>query len=156
MSAAYDDRRHAPRGGEDVAGIVVLGGCALIAGVWYIGVSRLHLRNAQCLELFLDFAVILFGAGLIISDFVGRRQRREESWPHPALHVPGEVDEKNLLRAREEGSTLLGYNAHEEPWFWPDSVRLKHGVIAGGTGSGKTTFLKSIIAQDLNRTFHGN
>ncbi len=155
MSAAYDDRGRAPRGGEDVAGIVVLGGCALIAGFWYIGVSRLHLRNAQCLELFLDLAVILFGAGLIISDFVGRRQRREESWPHPALHVPGDVDEKNLLRAREEGSTLLGYNAHKEPWFWPDSVRLKHGVIAGGTGSGKTTFLKSIIAQDLNRTFHG-
>ncbi len=155
MSAAYDGRGRAPRGGEDVAGIVVLGGCALIAGFWYIGVSRLHLRNSQCLELFLDLAVILFGAGLIISDFVGRRQRREESWPHPALHVAGEVDEKNLLRAREEGSTLLGYNAHEEPWFWPDSVRLKHGVIAGGTGSGKTTFLKSVIAQDLNRTFHG-
>ena len=153
MSPAYEDRR--PAGSEDAAGIVVLGGCALIAALWYIGVSRLHLRNAQCLELFVDFAVTLFGTGLILSDFIGRRQRREESWPHPDLHISGELDEKNLSRARGDGSTLLGYNVHGEPWFWPDAVRLKHGVIAGGTGSGKTTFLQSIIAQDLNRTFHG-
>ena len=155
MSAMYDDRRPAPRGGEDKAGIVVLGGCALVAAFWYIGVSRLHLRSSQCLELFLDLAISLFGCGLIISDIVGRRQRREEAWPHPALHVPGKIDVKNLTRARDEGSTLLGYNIHGEPWFWPDSVRLKHGVIAGGTGAGKTTLLQSIIAQDLNRTFHG-
>lgn len=155
MSPAYDDRRSTPRASEDTAGVVVLGGCALVALFWYIGVSRLHLRNSQCLELFLDFAVVLFGTGLIFSDFVGRRRRREESWPHFPLHIPAEVDEKNLARAREEGSTLLGYNVHGEPWFWPDSVRLKHGVIAGGTGAGKTTFLQSIIVQDLNRTFHG-
>lgn len=155
MSPTYDDRRPAPRGSEDAAGVVVLGGCALVAAFWYIGVSRLHLRNALCLELFLDLAIALFGTGLILSDFIGRRQRREDSWPHPALHVPGETDEKNLSSAQEEGSTLLGYTVHGEPWFWPDSVRLKHGVIAGGTGAGKTTFLQSIIAQDLNRTFHG-
>lgn len=155
MSAMYDDRRPAPRGAEDAAGIVVLGGCALVAVFWYIGVSRLHLHNAQCLELFLDLAIAVFGAGLILSDVIGRRQRREESWPHPAIHIPGKADENNLSCAREEGSTLLGYNVHAEPWFWPDSVRLKHGVIAGGTGAGKTTFLQSIIAQDLNRTFHG-
>lgn len=155
MSTMYDDRRPAPRGGEDPVGIIVLGGCALVAVFWYLAVSRLHLRNSQCLELFLDVAIGLFGSGLILSDLIGRRLRREESWPHPVLHVSGAVDEKNLLRARNEGSTLLGYNVHQEPWFWPDSIRLKHGVIAGGTGAGKTTFIQSIIAQDLNRTFHG-
>jgi len=150
-----DDRRPSPRTGEDAAGIVVLGGCALVAAFWYIGVSRLHLRNSQCLEAFLDLFITLFGGSLILSDLIGGREKREEAWPHPARHVPGETDERNLLRAREEGSTLLGYNVHGEPWFWPDSVRLKHGVIAGGTGAGKTTFLQSIIAQDLNRSFHG-
>ena len=48
---------------------------------------------------------------------------------------------------------VLGYNVHKEPWLWPDSVRIKHGVIAGGTGAGKTTFLENIIAQDLQRRF---
>ncbi len=32
-------------------------------------------------------------------------------------------------------------------------MRIKHGVIAGGTGAGKTTFLENIIAQDLQRRF---
>ena len=155
MSAMYDDRRPAPRVGEDATGIIVLGGCALVAAFWYVGVSRLHLRNTQCLELFLDLTIVLFGVGLILSDLIGRRQKREDAWPHSALHVPGEMDERNLSRARDEGSTLLGYNVHGEPWFWPDSVRLKHGVIAGGSGAGKTTLLQSIIAQDLNRVFHG-
>jgi type IV secretory pathway TraG/TraD family ATPase VirD4 len=39
----------------------------------------------------------------------------------------------------------------KEPWLWPDSVRVKHGVIVGGTGAGKSTFLENIIAQDLTR-----
>jgi len=155
MRPMYDDRRPSSRPGEDAAGIVVLGGCALIAVLWYIGVSRLHLHNAQCAEIFFDFATGFFGTCLVVSDLIGRSQRREEAWPHPPLHVRGEIDEANLSHAREEGSTLLGYNVHGEPWFWPDSVRLKHGIIAGGTGSGKTTFLQSIIVQDLNRTFHG-
>jgi hypothetical protein len=30
---------------------------------------------------------------------------------------------------------------------------MKHGVIAGGTGAGKTTFLENIVAQDLQRRF---
>ena len=42
---------------------------------------------------------------------------------------------------------------HKEPWLWPDAVRIKHGVIVGGTGAGKSTFLENIIAQDLTRRF---
>jgi adenylylsulfate kinase-like enzyme len=30
---------------------------------------------------------------------------------------------------------------------------MKHGVIVGGTGAGKSTFLENIIAQDLTRRF---
>jgi DNA helicase HerA-like ATPase len=32
-------------------------------------------------------------------------------------------------------------------------VRMKHGVIVGGTGAGKSTFLENIIAQDMTRRF---
>ena len=41
---------------------------------------------------------------------------------------------------------------HKERWLWPDIVRVKHGVIVGGTGSGKSTFSSgAIIAQDVLR-----
>ena len=55
--------------------------------------------------------------------------------------------------AQRDGATVLGYNVHKEPWLWPDEVRMKHGVIVGGTGAGKSTFLENIIAQDVTRRF---
>ena len=142
-------------GTEDLAGVVVLVGCAIIGFVWYVAVSRLHLRNTQCLEIFLYFAVLVFGALLLISHFLSRREKQEHTWPHPALHIPAVTDVQTVDAARADGSTVLGYNVHSIPFLWPDAVRAKHGVIAGGTGAGKTTFLKNIIIQDLNRTFSG-
>ena len=68
MSPAYEPppRRFQP-GPEDVTGVLVLFGCAVLAFGWYVAVSRLHLRNSQCLELFMDFAVLFFGGGLVIA-----------------------------------------------------------------------------------------
>jgi hypothetical protein len=154
MSPAYDapPRRYQP-GPEDVTGILVLFVCAVLAFCWYVAVSRLHLRNSQCLELFMDFAVLFFGGGLVIAQLVGKRRKREENWPHPPLFVPSLTDGKIANEASAEAATLLGYNVHKEPWLWPDVVRMKHGVIVGGTGAGKSTFLENIIAQDLMRRF---
>jgi type IV secretory pathway TraG/TraD family ATPase VirD4 len=121
--------------------------------LWYIAVSRLHLHNDQCLEIFLDCAIVFFGGGLLIAHFAGRRRKREENWPHPAVVVPTAKDAQIATDAHESDSTLLGYNVHKEPWLWPDAVRIKHGVIVGGTGAGKSTFLENIIAQDLTRRF---
>ncbi len=154
MSPAYDaPPRRNPSGPEDLVGVLVLLGCAVLAFCWYIAVSRLHLRNAQCLEGFMDFAVLFFGAGLIVAQLAGRRTKREENWPHPPVYVSGERDRSHARSADQSAATLLGYNVHKEPWLWPDAVRLKHGVIVGGTGAGKSTFLENIIAQDLQRTF---
>lgn len=154
MSPAYDaPPRRNPSGPEDLVGVLVLLGCALLAFCWYVAVSRLHLRNAQCLEIFMDFAVLFFGAGLIVAQLAGRRTKREENWPHPPVYVPGTPDRSHARNANQSAATLLGYNVHKEPWLWPDAVRLKHGVIVGGTGAGKSTFLENIIAQDLQRTF---
>ena len=84
MSPSYDaPPRRGPSGPEDLVGLVVLLGCAVLAFCWYVAVSRLHLRNAQCMELFMDFAILLFGTGLIIAQLAGRRRKREENWPHP-------------------------------------------------------------------------
>ena len=153
MSPAYDlpPRRHP--GPEDVAGILVLCGCAVIALCWYVAVSRLHLRNAQCLEIFMNCAILFFGGGFVIAQVAGKRRKREENWPHPPIFLSGSKDASIARDANQNGATLLGYNVHKEPWIWPDEVRMKHGVIVGGTGAGKSTFLENVIAQDLTRRF---
>ena len=153
MSPYYDQPGYRRTGPEDVAGVIVLLGCAVFGFLWYIAVSRLHLHNDQCLEIFLDCAIVFFGGGLLIAHFAGRRRKREENWPHPAVVVPTAKDAQIATDAHESDSTLLGYNVHKEPWLWPDAVRIKHGVIVGGTGAGKSTFLENIIAQDLTRRF---
>jgi hypothetical protein len=153
MSSYYDQPGYRRTGPEDVAGVVVLVGCAVFGFLWYIAVSRLHLRNDQCLEIFLDCAILFFGGGLIVAHFAGRKRKREENWPHPAIVVPASMDARSVTDAHNNGATLLGYNVHKEPWLWPDAVRIKHGVIVGGTGAGKSTFLENIIAQDLTRHF---
>src|SRR6202453_4618852 len=154
MSPAYDapTRRYQP-GLEDVTGILVLFGCAVLAFCWYVAVSRLHLHNSQCLELFMDFAVVFFGGGLVIAQLAGKKRKREENWPHPPLFVSSQADGNIARSASREASTVLGYNVHKEPWLWPDAVRMKHGVIVGGPGAGKSTFLENIIAQDMTRRF---
>ena len=153
MSPYYDQPGYRRTGPEDVAGVVVLVGCAVFGFLWYIAVSRLHLHNDQCLEIFLDCAIVFFGGGLLIAHFAGRRQKREDNWPHPAVTIPALKDARIVHDAHQDAATLLGYNVHKEPWLWPDAVRIKHGVIVGGTGAGKSTFLENIIAQDLTRRF---
>jgi hypothetical protein len=151
MSPYYDQPRHGDS--EDIAGGMVLLVCALVGCAWYIAVSRLHLRNWQCLETLLYCAVLLFGGCLIVAQLLGRRKKREENWPHPILFIRASKDAAIVQEACRDGATLLGYNVHKEPWLWPDAVRVKHGVIVGGTGAGKSTFLENIIAQDVMRRF---
>ena len=153
MSPYYDQPTWRQRGPEEVAGVLVLFGCAVLAFCWYVAVSRLHLRNDQCLEIFLYVAILFFGGGLVVAQLVGRRKKREENWPHSVILIPASKDAEIVCSANRDGATLLGYNVHKEPWVWPDAVRIKHGVIVGGTGAGKSTFLENIVAQDLTRRF---
>ena len=153
MIPYYDQPTWRQRGPEEVAGVLVLFGCAVLAFCWYVAVSRLRLRNDQCLEIFLYVAILFFGGGLVVAQLVGRRKKREENWPHPAILIPASKDAEIVRSANRDGATLLGYNVHKEPWVWPDAVRIKHGVIVGGTGAGKSTFLENIVAQDLTRRF---
>jgi hypothetical protein len=153
MSPYYEQAGWQDRRREDFAGALVLLACALIAICWYVAVTRLHFRNDQCLEILIYLAIGFLASGLILAHLVGRRRKREANWPHPAMWISSAKDSKILLNANQSGATLLGYNVHKEPWFWPDAVRMKHGVIVGGTGAGKSTFLENIIAQDLTRHF---
>jgi len=87
------------------------------------------------------------------SSFRKEKTKARRNWPHPAVTIPALKDARIVHDAHQEAATLLGYNVHKEPWRWPDAVRIKHGVIVGGTGAGKSTFLENIIAQDLTRRF---
>lgn len=153
MSPEYQSGRSTTPSADDIIGAVILLGCAICAGLWYVAVSRLRMTNAQCLEIFCYAVISLFGLMLVLSHFIGRRVRKESHWPHPPLLVAASKDQKIVDGARQAGATVLGYNVHGEPWFWPDAVRTRHGIIAGGTGAGKSTFLKNIIVQDLHRTY---
>ena len=153
MSPYVDQPRRQQPGPDDLAGILVLLGCAVVGFCWYVAVSRLHLRNSQCLEIFLNCAILFFGGGLVVAQLAGRRTKREENWPHPPFFVTGARDASIVRDANQSAATLLGYNVHNEPWLWPDVVRMKHGIIVGGTGAGKSTFLENIITQDLTRRF---
>ena len=92
MSTYYEQPGWRQRGPEDVAGVLVLLSCVVLAFGWYIAVSRIHLHNSQCLEIFLDCAILFFGGGLVVAQLVGRRKKREENWPHPAILVTGSKD----------------------------------------------------------------
>jgi hypothetical protein len=153
VSPYYDQPGWRQRGPEDVAGVLILLACAVVGFVWYVAVSRLHLHNSQCVEIFLNTAILFFGGGLVIAQLAGRKRKREENWPHPAILIPASKDANIVRDAHFDGATVLGYNVHKEPWLWPDLVRMKHGVIVGGTGAGKSTFLENIIAQDVTRRF---
>ena len=153
MSPYYDQPRPHQQGPQDAIGVVVLLGCAVLAFCWYVAVTRLHLRNEQCLEIFIYCAIVFFGGGLVVAQLAGKRSKREANWPHPALVVAGSKDASTAATANQNGSTLLGYDVHKEAWLWSDAVRMKHGVIVGGTGAGKSTFLENIISQDLMRRF---
>jgi hypothetical protein len=153
MNLYYEPVRWRDRGPEDVAGVLVLFACVLIAFSWYIAVLRLHLRNNQCLEIFLYLSIFFFGGGLVLAQLVGRRRKREDNWPHPTVLIPASKDTAIVRDAHRASATVLGYNVHNDPWLWQDTVRMKHGVIVGGTGAGKSTFLENIIAQDLMRCF---
>ena len=153
MSPYHDQLTWRHRASEDLAGALVLFACFATACAWYVAVSRLHLNNRQCLEILLYGVILLFSAGFGTAHLMGRRKKRESAWPHPALSIRASRDAAALRRAHQSDATLLGYNVHKEPWVWPDSVRMKHGVIVGGTGSGKSTFLENVIAQDVVRRF---
>ncbi len=152
MSQGYPQRQHSS---EDAIGILVLAGCCVTGLLWYVAVSRFHIAGRQCAEVLLYFAILLAGFLLTISHLAGRRRKREENWPYPTLSIGSIRDGRCLAAAGAEGATLLGYNVHNEPWVWPDTVRMKHGVLVGGTGAGKTTGLMNIIRQDMSRTYSG-
>ena len=152
MSAQYSERKNSS---EDAVGILFVVVLLLFGLLWYVAVSRYHLSNLQCEVALVCIATGVIATGLTISHFAGRRQKRENNWPHPPVSIGSAKHQRNLEAARAQDATLLGYTVHNEPWIWPDAIRMKHGVLVAATGAGKTTLLQNIIRQDMDRRYSG-
>ena len=146
----------ARQGNQDEAlGLLLIFLVACVAGSAYLATTRFHLAAAQCEEAAFYLIAAAASLTLVVVHLTGRRRKREENWPQPALAISSKADGRALALASKENGTLLGYTIHNEPWIWPDGVRMRHGILLGGSGAGKTTNLLNIIRQDLHRSFDG-
>src|SRR5579883_2622000 len=151
MRETYANRHHHPPLLESAEILVAL--VLMFAGwfAWYVARERYHLTNRQLAELATYFVIGIFAATTTAVLWLTRCSRREKEWPHLVPAISRKRDERFMKQAWSQGSVLLGYNIHGNPWYWPDRVRVMQGIVLGMTGTGKTTLLRNIISQDLTR-----
>ena len=126
----------------------------VIGGAWlglYILRDRYHLTSSQILEFAVYFLFTATALCLPVYWLLTARARREKEWPHPPLVLSPRQDERATRHAWSQNAVVLGYDVHGKPWLWPDRVRVMQGIVLGMTGTGKTTLLRNIITQDLQR-----
>ena len=123
-----------------------------IGVAWYVGIQRYYFTERQLLEFLGYFVIAIAMICVPIYLPLTAPSRREKQWPHPALGISVKKDQRTVQQAWSQNAVVLGYDIHENPWFWPDRVRVMQGIVLGMTGTGKTTLLRNIISQDLLRT----
>ena len=62
-----------------------------------------------------------------------------------------DLDRREVERAWTNHGVLIGYDPDRKPFVWRDETRLMQGLVLGNSGQGKTTLLKNIITQDIER-----
>ncbi|MEW5976454.1 MAG: type IV secretory system conjugative DNA transfer family protein [Acidobacteriota bacterium] len=136
----------------DSPGLVLVVLTALAIGLgWYIAHSRFYLSHREITEISLYFCMAFTAMIMVILLPATARRRREKQWPHSPLVISPVRIEREMEKAWDRESVILGYDVHGEPWLWPDRIRVMQAVLLGMTGSGKTTVLRSIITQDVYR-----
>jgi len=151
-NSSHDNRREHDNS-QDHDGRVALTIVAFlfIGLVGYILVNRLHIRTGQLVEGCL-YLICLFGIVFTtVRYLMTRREKREKSWPHPAIRIPALKDRGHVERSFQKNSIVLGYDMHGQPWLWPDEIRSMQSILLGKSGFGKTTLLRNIVGQDARR-----
>src|SRR6266853_4643765 len=151
MRDSYADRHHHPpllESAEIAVALVLMSACWF---VWYVARERYYLTSRQLAELaiYLVITALAVVGGVIL--WVTRRSRREKQWPHPPVVIFRRRDDRIVKETWKQNAVVLGYDIHGQPWSWPDRVRVMQAIVLGMTGTGKTTLLRNIIAQDLAR-----
>lgn len=154
-SYEYGRRDFQPPLGDDGPVLLTLGGLLVVGAIFYVLVSRFHLRTHQLVELSL-YLLCFSGAVLAIVNYLTKRKKRiANAWPHPPVFVPALKDDKYVTTAFERQSVVPAYDIYGRPWYWSDEARRMQTVVAGQSGSGKTTLLLNIVSQDVRRTVNG-
>jgi hypothetical protein len=139
-------RREMTTAEAGVVGAVL--GFGLIGLALYLVVARYHIRKEQLVEVGLYLFIAMAAVALPVLRKIARRGERQK---RPPFVIPARKDERAIEAAWSQNAVLLGYDMDEEPWIWPDEVRVMQGIVLGMTGAGKTTLLKNIITQDIAR-----
>jgi hypothetical protein len=148
----HEGRREFHRNRDENAPLVLtLLLIALAAGGVYVLTTRLHIRAQQLIEIAVYASFLIAAIICVAWHFLTLRRRRENHWPHPAIHVPQLRDHAFVSKAFQENSIVLGYDVHSRPWLWPDTVRQMQAILLGLSGSGKTTLLHNVVSQDIHR-----
>jgi len=145
-----DRHRHPPllESAEIVVGFAFMFACWF---GWYVARERYYFTSRQLAELATYLTIAIFACVATAILWFTRHSQREREWPHSPVFIARKRDERIVRQAWEQNSVVLGYDIHGRPWYWPDQVRVMQGIVLGMTGTGKTTLLRNIIAQDLAR-----
>jgi len=125
--------------------VIVLVGLSL-----YIANKRYHIRPEQLIEGSLYLVCSFGGLWLIFRHFWTYHAKLEKSWPRVPAYITPHQDSINVRQAFLQNAIVLGYE-HKKACLWPDEVRRMQGILLGAPGSGKTTVLRNIIVQDIER-----
>jgi hypothetical protein len=123
-------------------------GFGVIALFLYLAVARFHIRREQMVEAVLYLFVI---TAAIVTPLLRKYAMRGKRRKRAPFVIGARKDERTIESAWNQNAVVLGYDMDEQPWLWPDDVRVMQGIVLGMTGSGKTTLLKNIITQDIAR-----
>jgi hypothetical protein len=151
QKSVFDERPQRPPLLE--SGEILVAG-ALLAGGWvcsYLARERYHLSERQVAELASYLGIGILGLGGLTAFLLTQKSRREKQWPHAPMVITRKRDEEQVRRAWRNNSVVLGPDIHGKPWHWSDRTRVMQAIVLGMTGSGKTTFLKNVISQDITR-----
>jgi hypothetical protein len=116
----------------------------------FIAKERYHIRPEQLIEGTLYLICFTGSLWLIVRYLWTYTTKRIKSWPRVPAYIPPHRDRGNVEKAFEENAIVLGHD-HKQPCLWTDEVRRMQAILLGAPGAGKTTVLRNIIVQDIQR-----
>lgn len=129
---------------------VVLFVSLLFGAIFYIANKRYYIRPEQLIEAALYLICAVGAIWVIAHYFLSYREKQEKSWPRVPPYIPPHKDRRNVEEAFRQNAIVFGYPG-KQPILWTDAMRRLQGILLGQSGSGKTTVLRNISVQDLNR-----
>ena len=125
---------------------------AILCGGLYIVTALYQIRARQVAELGL-YLLAIFVAGYGTWAYLkNRKKRTDEATIRPPVFISMRRDDEETATAQAHNSVVLGHRPTGTPQTWNDGLRVRHAILTGQPGCGKTTAMKSIADQDIRRS----